>query len=126
MGSSAVQPFRLSTIGLVLLGVADLEKSVGFYRDKLGLKVTAQFEGFAFLETSGVTLGLSHGLAQATSRGAGATEVVFAVDHVRAAYQALRDVGVEFSIEPRVVSPPNFAANFNDPDGHALSIFGPE
>ena len=126
MASAEVQPFRLSKIGVILLGVSDLDRSIAFYRDKLGLKVTGQFEGFAFLETSGVTLALSRGLAQATGRGAGATEVVFSVDHVRAAHSALRDAGVEFSIEPRVVAPPNFAANFNDPDGHGLSIFGPE
>ena len=70
---------------------------------------------------------LSRGLAQATtSQIAGATEVVFAVEHVRAAYDALRGQGVEFVNEPRVVSPGNYAANFRDPDGHLLSVFGPE
>jgi catechol 2,3-dioxygenase-like lactoylglutathione lyase family enzyme len=120
------EPFRLSKIALILLGVSDVEKSIAFYKEKLGLKLTAQFEGFAFFDTGGATLGLSRGLAQATNRGAGATEVVFSVDHVRVAYQALRDAGVPFSIEPRQIAGQNFAANFNDPDGHGLSIFGPE
>jgi catechol 2,3-dioxygenase-like lactoylglutathione lyase family enzyme len=120
------EQFRLSKISLVMLGVTDLEKLVAFYRDRLGLKLTAQFEGFAFFDAGSVTLALSRGLAQATGRGAGATEVVFAVEHVRAAFEALRKQGVEFTIEPRVVSPPNWAANFNDPNGHGLSIFGPE
>lgn len=119
-------PFRLSKIGLVMLGVSDLEKSIAFYRDRLGLALAMQFEGFAFLETSGVTLALSRGLAQATQQLVGATEVVFAVEHVRAAYDALRGQGVEFVNEPRVVSPGNYAANFRDPDGHLLSVFGPE
>jgi len=118
--------FRLSKIGVIMLGVADTEKSVPFYRDRLGLKLTARFEDFAFFDAGGVTLALSGGLARATGKGAGAVEIVFSVEHIRQAYQALRAAGVEFSGEPRVVSGPNWAANFRDPDGHILSIFGPE
>ena len=120
------EQFRLSKIGVVMLGVADIEKSVPFYRDRLGLKLSAQFEGFAFFDAGSVTLALSGGLARATGRGAGATEIVFSVEHIRRAFEALRTAGVEFSGEPRVVSGPNWAANFRDPDGHILSIFGPE
>ncbi|HTS49769.1 MAG TPA: VOC family protein [Bryobacteraceae bacterium] len=118
--------FRLSKIGLVMLGVTDSAKSIAFYRDQLGLKLTAQFEGFAFFDGGGLTLALSQGLAQATGKGAGAVEVVFSVEHVRAAYEALRNQGVQFSSEPRVISPGNWGADFRDPDGHILSIFGPE
>lgn len=118
--------FRLSKIGMVMLGVTDSEKSVAFYRDQLGLKLTGQFEGFAFFEAGGVMLILSRGLVQATGKGPGATEVVFSVEHVKAAYDALRVQGVEFINEPRVISPGNWGANFRDPDGHRLSIFGPE
>jgi len=118
--------FRLTKIGLVMLGISDPGKSIAFYRDRLGLKLQAQFEGFAFFDGGGVTLALSSGLAQALGKGPGATEVVFSVEHVRAAYDALRSQGVEFSNEPRVVSPGNWAANFHDPDGHLLSVFGPE
>jgi|SRR5579863_5920685 len=118
--------FRLGKIGMVMLGVADSEKAVEFYRDRLGLKLTAQFEGFSFFEAGGVMLILSRGLAQVTGKGPGATEVVFSVEHVRAAYDALRSQGVVFLNEPRVISPGNWGANFQDPDGHGLSIFGPE
>jgi catechol 2,3-dioxygenase-like lactoylglutathione lyase family enzyme len=120
------EQFRLSKIGVIMLGVADTEKSVPFYRDRLGLKLSARFEEFAFFDTGGVTLALSGGLARATGKGAGAVEIVFSVEHIRQAYQSLRAAGVEFSGEPRVVSGPNCAANFRDPDGHILSIFGPE
>ena len=120
------EPFRLSKIGIVMLGVTDLEKSLAFYRDRLGLKCTAQFEGFAFFDAGGVTLALSRGLAQAAGKGAGAVEVVFSVEHVRAAYDALRAAGVEFVREPRAVAGPNWAVDFHDPDGHILSVFGPE
>lgn len=120
------EQFRLAKISLVMLGITDFDKSIAFYRDRLGLKLSTQFEGFAFFDAGGVTLALSRGLAQATGKGAGATEVVFSVEHVRAAYDALRNQAVEFSNEPHTVSPGNWVANFRDPDGHLLSIFGPE
>ncbi len=120
------EQFRLTKIGLVMLGVGDLDRSVAFYRDRLGLKLSAQFEGFAFFDGGGVTLVVNTGLAQALGKGPGDSQVIFSVEHVRAAYDALRSQGVEFVNEPRVVSPGNWAANFHDPDGHLLSVFGPE
>jgi len=121
--------FKLNKVGVVMLGVSNLANSVAFYRDKLGLTLASQFEGFGFFEGGGVTLALSEGLARAAGGSgplAGATEVVFSVDEVRAAHRQLSERGVTFTHEPRPVSGPMWAANFNDPDGHKLSIFGPE
>ena len=119
--------FKLSQIGVIMLGVKETARSVAFYRDRLGLTVKMSFEGFTFLDGGGVTLVLSEGLAQANNGSiAGATEVVFSVPDVRAAHQALLARGVEFTIAPRQVSGPMWAANFRDPDGHGLSVFGPE
>ena len=118
--------FRLSRVGTILLGVKEVGRSMAFYRDTLGLPLTAHFETFAFFNAGGVTLALSEGLARAIPQVAGATEVVFAVEGVREAYEALRAKGVAFRIEPRQVAGPNWAANFEDPDGHHLSVFGPE
>lgn len=119
--------FKLSQIGVIMLGVKEMARSVAFYRDRLGLAVKMSFEGFTFLDGGGVTLVLSEGLARAANGPiAGATEVVFSVPDVRAAHQALLAKGLEFTIAPRQVSGPIWAANFRDPDGHGLSVFGPE
>ncbi len=118
--------FCLNKIGMVMLGVRNLARSVEFYRDRLGLKVTSATEGFAFLDSGGATLCLSQPLGRGAERLDGATEVVFSVDGVREAFQALRQKGVEFFQEPRNVTGTMWAANFRDPDGHGLSIFGPE
>jgi lactoylglutathione lyase len=118
--------FKLNAIGVIMLGVKDAQRSTAFYRDKLGLAVKSAFEGFVFLEGGAVTLCLSEALAKNSPSPVGATEVVFSVADVRAAYEALRGQGVEFSHAPRAVSGPMWAANFRDPDGHGLSIFGPE
>jgi len=118
--------FRLTKIGTILLGTKSTAEAIPFYRDLLGLPLTGQFEGFAFFDAGGVTLALSEGLARAVPQLAGAFEVVFQVASVREAYEALRAKGVAFRNEPRQVAGPNWAANFNDPDGHHLSVFGPE
>jgi catechol 2,3-dioxygenase-like lactoylglutathione lyase family enzyme len=113
-----------------MLGVANIARSVAFYRDTLGLSLRQEIPGFAFFDCGGVTLCLSEPLAKATGAGAGAgagaTEIVFSVEDVRGAYEALRAKGVQFTIEPRNVTGTLWSANFQDPDGHRLSVFGPE
>lgn len=116
----------LRQLATVMLGVKDVSRSLVFYRDKLGLAVQSQFPGFAFFEGDGVSLALSEPLAKATQKGPGATEVVFAVDSVLETYETLRARGVEFIGEPRNVTDARWAAQFRDPDGHLLSIFGPQ
>ena len=45
-------------ITLITLGVSDLDRSIGFYRDGLGLPQREGSEGIAFFETSGTWLSL--------------------------------------------------------------------
>ena len=120
--------FKLGKISTVLLGVREMARAVAFYRDMLGLAVQFEIPGFTFLNAGGVTLCLSEPLARAlggpTQQLAGAVELVFSVDDVQSAYEALAARGIMFSIEPRIVSGTQWAANFDDPDGHKLSIFG--
>jgi len=111
---------------MVMLGVRDVNRSVAFYRDKLGIKIKQQFEGFAFLDTGTVSLILSEALAKNSPNIAGASEVIFTVDDVRSGTEALKAKGVEFAHEPHHVNGPMWAANFRDPDGHLLTLFGPE
>ena len=120
------QRFNLPPVSMIMLGVRDLEKSVSFYRDRLGIDSRQRIPGFAFLDSGALTIVLSEPLAKNVSPLAGATEVIFSVNDVRASYEALKNQGVEFSQEPRNVSGPMWAANFRDPDGHLLTLFGPE
>ncbi len=122
----AGQRFNLPPVSMIMLGVRDLEKSVSFYRDRLGIDIRQRIPGFAFLASGALTIVLSEPLAKNVSPLAGATEVIFSVNDVRASYEELKDQGVEFSQEPRNVSGPMWAANFRDPDGHLLTLFGPE
>jgi len=116
----------LSRIATVMLGVRDLKTSLDFYHGKLGLSIKMQEPQIALLDAGPITLGLSPGHVRLAPQVNGATEVVFQVENVRAARQALMDRGIAFMNEPRQVTPTEWAAHFRDPDGHLLSIFGPE
>jgi catechol 2,3-dioxygenase-like lactoylglutathione lyase family enzyme len=118
--------YKVPAISMIMLGVRDMEKSVQFYRDRLGLAVKQQFPGFAMFDTGTVTLVLSEDSAKGAASVAGATEVIFSVEDVRAGAEALQKQGVEFSHAPHQVNGPMWAANFPDPDGHLLTLFGPE
>ncbi len=118
--------FKLTQISNVMLGTTDLARSLAFYRDTLGLAVQFEMPGFAFLNAGGVTLSLSEAHAKLATPVAGGTEIVFGVADVTAAHAALRARGVEFLNAPRHVTDDQWAANFRDPDGHLLSVFGPE
>jgi catechol 2,3-dioxygenase-like lactoylglutathione lyase family enzyme len=117
--------YKLTRVSVVMLGVHDVTRSLAFYCDKLGLEVQREIPGFAFLNAGAVTLCLSEPAAKVRGQIAGASEVVFSVEDVAAAYQALRGKGVEFTHEPRIVSPSTRVANFDDPDGNHLSLIGP-
>jgi catechol 2,3-dioxygenase-like lactoylglutathione lyase family enzyme len=111
-------------IGIVMLGVSDLSRSVAYYRDTLGLPVVFASDEFAFLKAGAVTLALRHAAPLPEAREDGRTELVFTVEDIDRAHERLQERGVAFRIAPRVVTGDQFAADFRDPDGHVLSIFG--
>jgi len=112
-------------IGNLMLGVRDMDRSVVFYRDALGLPVQFASEEFTFFDGGGVALVLHRMKDLPEAPEPRRTEVVFHVADVDEAHRELVRRGVAFRIEPRVVTGQSFAADFPDPDGHVLSIFGP-
>jgi catechol 2,3-dioxygenase-like lactoylglutathione lyase family enzyme len=112
-------------VAFVTLGAADVERAVAFYRDDLGLSLESRFEGFAFFNGGGITLALSDELARRGDVSREGVELVFGVDSVTAAYRELKDT-ITFANQPRPVNAENWAVNFSDPDGHSLSLYGPQ
>ena len=113
--------FKISNI---ILPVSNLNRSVAFYKNNLGMKVISIIPGdFAFLDGGEVTLALRERTAGSDP---GMTEVVFELPDVYAAYESLKSKGLVFSTNPRVVTESDtrqlVAADFRDPDGHILSI----
>ena len=119
---------RLTKISNIILRVEDLERSLEFYRDRLGMTVQGVGETFAFLDGGGLTLALNAIGDTMKDHPPGLVEVVFEVDDVDAVYLALTRAGVQFRFEPRVVMSSEgrdlLAADFRDPDENVLSITG--
>ena len=113
-------------IGMVMLGVKDMKDSIAFYRDKVGFAVQFESPNFSFLNAGNVTLVLNADLGQRSANPVGALELVMPVPSVVAAYNSLKEQGMTFTHEPHQVTPTDWAANFDDPSGHHLSVFGPK
>jgi catechol 2,3-dioxygenase-like lactoylglutathione lyase family enzyme len=112
-------------ISLVALGVSDLPKSIAFYRDKAGFDLQNQFGSLAFFAAGPVMLMLNAELRRPEGPLAGAVEIVVSAESVTASYRELLARGCNFVNEPREVTPGSWTATFADPDGHWLTLFGP-
>ena len=117
---------KLSRVGYIMLTVRDMKRALAFYRDALGLPVRFAGDEFAFLDGGGTAIALRQSQSLGPPPAEARTEVVFEVEDIGAAYESLRARGVEFRIAPRLATGDRFAADFRDPDGNVLSIFGPQ
>jgi methylmalonyl-CoA/ethylmalonyl-CoA epimerase len=112
-------------LGQVALTVSDLERSVGFYRDQVGLPfLFGAGPSLAFLDLGGVRLMLSTP-NEGFVPGSG-TVLYLRVADITAAHADLKGRGVEFVDEPHLVAPmPDhdlWMTFFRDPDGHTLAL----
>ena len=117
------------SIGQLHVTVTDIDRSVAFYRDVLGLPLLFEVPGqaMAFFDCGGVRLYL--GAAESpelTSRPL----IYFRADSARAAGAELSRRGVEFTSEPHVVHRQGdtelWIGFFTDPDGTTLAIMSKE
>jgi catechol 2,3-dioxygenase-like lactoylglutathione lyase family enzyme len=149
------QPAAISLMGLhhVGLTVRDIERSVLFYRDRLGLSLVrrrsadAEYLGrqtgypgvrlevasFRLAPAGGPTLELvqyvnhaGEATDPATNR-AGNSHLCFPVEDIHAAYDSLRAQGVRFRSPPvAITSGPNqggFGVYLSDPDDYTIELF---
>jgi methylmalonyl-CoA/ethylmalonyl-CoA epimerase len=112
----------LSAIGQIAVTVSDLDRSVAFYRDTLGIPLRFQVPNLAFFDCAGVRLMLSAG----TPSGSDAFVVYFKVTEIQAAFAALEGRGAAIVRPPHLVAPmPDhdlWMAFFRDPDGNLLAL----
>lgn len=109
---------------LIQVAVADLERSVAFYRDTLGLPFESRIEALKwarFTLPTGAVLGLGEKQQVA---GSGSMSINISVQDFDAAYALLGERGVSFVGE--VVEIPGVVrlAEFTDPDGNRLQLAG--
>jgi predicted enzyme related to lactoylglutathione lyase len=105
---------------MVVLGVADVQRSVKFYRDVLALAPAPAPGDLPMFRSGELTIVLNGGMP---SSGTG-FELVFPVASVSAVRKQLVERGCKFEGEAREIAPNMWASTFNDPDGHHLTLFG--
>ncbi len=124
---SSPNELHLTQLHQIAQNSADLERSIAFYRDKLGARFIAEFDppGLAFFDFNGTRLLLEKGATSAT--------LYFWVDDIRSAYETLRSRGISFDSEPHLVhrdekgtfgpaGAEEWMAFFRDPDDNILVL----
>ena len=116
---------RLSAIRQIALTVHDLDRSVTFYRDGLGLAFLFQAPpGLAFFQCGEIRLMLS--VPEKPEFDHPGSVLYFQVADIVAAHASLVSRGVGFIDQPHIVHrAPNYElwmAFFKDPDGNPLAL----
>ena len=110
----------------MILRVRDLDASVAFYRDLLGLALISESPGFVFFDGGSIQIALNANPDEPTDETS--TELVLEVDDVSSAVKEMEVRGIEFEVPLRPVTTAGdrtlHATHFRDPDGHFWSITG--
>jgi lactoylglutathione lyase len=119
----------MDQVGYVILFVADLERSVAFYRDVLGLPFKLHGDGYVEFATRGTRFGLydRNRLGELTGHGPRAPvgpggEVVFLVGDVDAEAEGLRAAGVAILRGPVDRAWGHRTVHLEDPDGFVVEL----
>lgn len=117
-------PLALSQIGQVALRIHDLERTVKFYRDALGLKFLFSTGTMAFFDCGGVRLMLT--IPERPEFDRPGSVLYFKVDDIQASRSTLFDRGVEFIDEPHLIArlPDHelWMTFFKDPSDNLLAL----
>lgn len=114
----------IKRVGQVSIPVHNIEKSVTFYKEKLGLLVLYEGENMALLECSGLRLILS--LPEKAEFDHPSSIIYFEVQDIQMAYERLLEKGIAFTQKPHCIAKmeniETWMAFFRDPDGNTQAI----
>jgi lactoylglutathione lyase len=111
----------------IIIYVSDMQRSVAFYRDVLGLPMKFTSPGWTEFVTGDTTVALHRtGVEKLPPHQgrppAGQAHLGFVVDDIQAAYEALKARDVYFSLPPEKQVTGNTLAVLHDPDGMGITI----
>ena len=108
---------------VVWLPVSDIDRSIEFYCQKLGLREERHEAEWAELDANGLRIGLNQ--REETGSHSGGAVIAFQPDGgLEETVQGLREQGVEFAGEISE-HPWGRIAAFEDPDGNSLQLYAP-
>ena len=121
----------MDQLGYVILFVRDLERSVAFYRDVIGLPFKLQGDGYVEFATQGARFGLydRNRLGELTGQRTDPPdhpggEVVFLVEDVDAEAERLREAGATILRGPVDRAWGHRTLHLLDPDGFVVELAG--
>jgi lactoylglutathione lyase len=119
----------MNQVGYVILFVGDLERSVAFYRDVIGLPFRLQGDGYVEFATQGTRFGLydRNRLDELTGQDSTTPlrpggEVVFLVEDVDAEAERLRGAGATILKGPLDRAWGHRTVHVEDPDGFVVEL----
>lgn len=110
----------VAKVTYVIKYVADMNRAVAFFRDKLGLKLKFQSPEWSEFLTGETTLALH---AASETHPAGAVQIGFGVPDLAAFHDRRAELGIEFTAAPMPVHGTSIA-RFLDSEGAECSISG--
>jgi lactoylglutathione lyase len=118
----------LTRVDYVILYVEDLDRSVAFYREMIGLRLKLQEHGYAELVTEGAKLGLFERaklpelIGRDARPGGPGGELVFLVEDVDAEAARLRAASAEILMGPTDRPWGHRTLHLLDPDGFVVEL----
>jgi methylmalonyl-CoA/ethylmalonyl-CoA epimerase len=125
MATSTNEGPGLDTIAQIALTVADLDRSVAFYRDALGMRLLFQAPpGLAFFACGSIRLMLS--TPEAEFKPGSSTVLYFKIARIENVHATLAARGVRFVDAPHFITrmPDHdlWMTFFKDPEGNTLAL----
>ena len=118
----------LMRLNYVIVYVADMQRSIAFYRDQLGFPVKMESPEWTEFHTGATTLALhiaKPGEGPQRPRGqthAGEVQIDLEVLDIETFFQEKKEKGVEFVLPPTMQDFGRKLALFLDPDGVRISV----
>ncbi len=116
-------------VDYVIVGVSDMQKSVRFYKDTLGLPLKYETKEWTEFQAGKTTLALhpgrksSQGSASPFDVMAGSCSIGFTVPDIERSFRDLQSKGVRFVMPPKTQEGQGMKlAVFLDPDGLPVSL----
>jgi lactoylglutathione lyase len=117
---------KISTLSYAIVYVKDTKKALEFYTNVLGFKVKVNAPDWVEFETGATTVAL-HGDTELKEQGRNTTVLVFPVENIDEAHEALKNSGAKVIKAPhQVCETPDgygYSCDFEDVEGNLLSLY---